>query len=145
MVSRLAAEHVKVVLSGEGGDELFGGYDRYVVESRERRYRLPAAARTMLDLAARALPDGMRGRNLLRHFSLADPERYLDAVTLLRLDEQRRLFRPDAFERLAADDPWRGPAAPPSNPRGPGVARLPYPAFSPYPPLGILAKVHPMS
>src|SRR3954468_13592675 len=57
LVSRLAAEHVKVVLSGEGGDELFGGYETYAAGLLAAR--LGRAAGAFSPLAER-LPSGNR-------------------------------------------------------------------------------------
>jgi asparagine synthase (glutamine-hydrolysing) len=107
MVSKLAAEHVKVVLTGDGGDEIFAGYDKYVVERREREYdRVPAAIRGVAGAIGYAMPEGMRGRRFLRHFALEGPQRYLDASTLFRTDEMAQLFQRGVFEEVSRFDPW---------------------------------------
>jgi len=98
LVSKLAREHVKVALSGDGGDELFAGYDRYVVDHRRRHLgRLgDMGLGGGLRAVSRRLPEGAPGKNFLYNLSLPRMERYLDAISLFPVRALDELLEPDA-------------------------------------------------
>ncbi len=76
-VAKEARKHVKVVLSGEGADELFGGYTIYKEPLSLRGFdRLPTALRRMAGRVSDRIPEGVRGKSLLHRGSLTLEERY---------------------------------------------------------------------
>jgi asparagine synthase (glutamine-hydrolysing) len=147
LVSKLAAEHVKVVLSGDGGDELFAGYDRYVVDHRRRHTdvigRLGMSG--VLRSVSEALPEGARGKNYLFNSSLPRMERYIDSISHHRPRGLERLLSRDVVAEL---HDCGSEVLAPHIARGAGLdfpSRLQYVDMKSYLPGDILTKVDRMS
>jgi asparagine synthase (glutamine-hydrolysing) len=99
----------------------------------------------MLGAIGELMHDGMRGRNFLRHMALDGAARYLDASTLFRLDQKKRLFQPGALEMLMKSDPCPEAAEYLAGMNGHWLSALQYLDLKSYLPLDILTKVDRMS
>jgi asparagine synthase (glutamine-hydrolysing) len=87
-IAREARKHVKVVLSGEGADELFGGYTIYREPLSLRPFDyLPAPVRRGVGAFSARLPEGLRGKDMLRRGAIPIEERYYGNARIFRPDE----------------------------------------------------------
>ena len=103
-VSRLARQHVTVALSGDGGDELYAGYDRYRTNLRRRTFeKIPAfVGRAYREYIYPGLPHGTWGKKFAYNISLGTRDRYIDSVSYLPPDLRESLvFSPDFLDFAA--------------------------------------------
>jgi asparagine synthase (glutamine-hydrolysing) len=93
-IAREARRHVKVVLSGEGADELFGGYGVYYQPGVVRAAtRLPGWGRSSAGAMAARMPAGQRGRGLLHRIATPLRSRYIGNAYVFHADDVDVLTR----------------------------------------------------
>jgi len=114
-VSRLAARHVKVVLTGEGSDETLAGYNRYratiyqMAVGGQYERRAPGALRSLVRRGVGALPPGRVRQKLGRTFLTRSADLdtlYFDNFAVFSRAEQPGLLSREMRARVAGVNPY---------------------------------------
>jgi asparagine synthase (glutamine-hydrolysing) len=106
LVSKMTRAHATVALSGDGGDELFAGYEHYQAQRMARRFAVPAGGKAVGAIVNRLRPsDKKKGTwNKLRRFTEGfDHEerlRHLRWMMFLSAHDRRKLYTPGLVESL---------------------------------------------
>ncbi len=93
-VSQEASKYVKVVTSGEGADELFGGYNIYLEpDALKWMGWIPKSIRKKIGNLAGRLPESLKGRNYLIRASKDVEERFIGNANIFSNEERREILR----------------------------------------------------
>jgi asparagine synthase (glutamine-hydrolysing) len=142
-LDELVSRDVKVVLSGEGADEFFGGYPIYHEPLSLVGYqRLPRFLRKAASTLSRLIPRGVKGRSFLERGARELHERHNGGVNVFSYEERRRLLR----VQTGAVSPTRLVASLYQNVAGvDDVSRMQYVDYHTWLPGDILLKADKMS
>ena len=92
-LSREARKHVKVALSGEGADELFGGYNIYrEPQSLQPFSYIPSPLKALLKVLANGIPDGVRGKSFIERGTTPLQKRYIGNANIFNEKEKEYLL-----------------------------------------------------
>ncbi len=94
LICEEAAKHVKVVLSGEGSDELFGGYRVYgTVEAAQKLYSLPKPVRSAFHGIASVLPDFVKGKHMLLRGTTPVEDRFVGNAFIFDEKQKASIYK----------------------------------------------------
>lgn len=115
-VSHLASQHVKVVLTGEGSDEMLAGYGRYrrtiwnlALGQRYKKFTPSVARDTIRKQIERMMPGGRMRQKLMRTFLVLSPELesiYFDNFAVFPAPMQQHMFTRETMDRIHSIDPY---------------------------------------